>query len=93
MKFRKAFGEVIKETRYELGLTMRQVSSRGCMALSYLSEVEQGRKEASSEILECIAAGLGVPLSKLIQATAIKIRIHEPLDVADFQFDELGLVV
>ena len=93
MKFRKAFGEIVRETRNDLGLTMREVSSRGSMALSYLSEVEQGRKEASSEILECIAAGLGVPLSKLIQATAIRIRIHEPIDIADFQFDELGLVV
>lgn len=92
MKFRKAFGEIIKETRYELGLTMRQVSTRGCMALSYLSELEQGRKEASSEIMECVATGLGVPLSKLIEKTTIRIRFHEPLDVSDFQFDELALV-
>lgn len=62
------------------------------MALSYLSEIEQGRKEASSEILDCIALGLDVPLSKLIEQAAIKIRIDEPFDVRDFQFDELGLV-
>jgi transcriptional regulator with XRE-family HTH domain len=93
MKFRHALGEVIRETRQDLKLTMRDVSSRGSMALSYLSEVEQGRKEASSEILECISLGLGVPLSKLIEQAAIRIRIHEPIDVRDFQFDELGLVV
>ena len=92
MTFRKAFGEIIRETRNDLGLTMREVSSRGSMALSYLSEVEQGRKEASSEIMECVAVGLGVPLSKLIEQTSIRINIHEPFDVRDFQFDELGLV-
>jgi hypothetical protein len=42
--------------------------------------------------LECIALGLDVPLSKLIEQAAIKIRIDEPFDVRDFQFDELGLV-
>ena len=92
MKFRTALGEVIRETRQDLKLTMREVSSRGSMALSYLSEIEQGRKEASSEILDCIALGLDVPLSKLIEQAAIKIRIDEPFDVRDFQFDELGLV-
>ena len=92
MKFRTALGEIIRETRHDLNLTMREVSTRGCMALGYLSEVEQGRKEASSEILECISLGLGVPLSKLIEQTAIRMRIHEPFDVRDFQFDELGLV-
>jgi transcriptional regulator with XRE-family HTH domain len=92
MKFRYALGEVIRETRQDLKLTMREVSGRGSMALSYLSEIEQGRKEASSEILECISLGLGVPLSKLIEQAAIKIRIDEPFDVRDFQFDELGLV-
>ena len=62
------------------------------MALSYLSEIEQGRKEASSEILDCIALGLGVPLSKVIEKTTIRIRFHEPLIVSDFGFDELELV-
>jgi transcriptional regulator with XRE-family HTH domain len=92
MKFRHALGEIIRETRQDLGLTMREVSGRGSMALSYLSEIEQGRKEASSEILDCIALGLGIPLSKLIEKTTIRIRIHEPLIVSDFGFDELELV-
>ena len=89
MKFRHALGEVIRETRQDLGLTMREVSGRGSMALSYLSEIEQGRKEASSEILDCIALGLGIPLSKLIEQAAIRIRLDEPITVEDFKKPKL----
>jgi transcriptional regulator with XRE-family HTH domain len=89
MKFRRALGEVIRETRHELGLNLRDVSSRGTIALGYLSEVERGHKEASSEILECIALGLDVPLSKLIERTAIKVRLAEPLSINDFEKPEL----
>jgi transcriptional regulator with XRE-family HTH domain len=92
MKFRTALGEVIRETRQELGVSMREVAEKGCMALGYLSEIERGRKEASSEILECISVGLGISVSKLIEKTTIRIRFHEPLDVSDFEFDELELV-
>lgn len=92
MKFRQALGEVIRETRHELGLNLRDVAQRGSMALGYLSEVERGHKEASSEILECIALGLDVPLSKLIEKTAIKIRMGEPIDISDFQLDLAELV-
>jgi len=92
MKFRRALGEVIRETRHELGLNLRDVSSRGTIALGYLSEIERGHKEVSSEILEGIAFGLDVPLSKLIEKTAIKIRMSEPIDVSDFQLDLAELV-
>jgi transcriptional regulator with XRE-family HTH domain len=89
MKFRHALGEVIRETRHELGLNLREVSQLGSVALGYLSEVERGHKEVSSEILECIAKALGVSVSKLIEQTAIRIRISEPLSIADFDFLEL----
>ena len=89
MKFRRALGEVIRETRHELGLNLRDVSSRGTIALGYLSEVERGHKEVSSEILEGIAFGLDVPVSKLIERTAIKIRLDEPLSINDFEKPEL----
>jgi transcriptional regulator with XRE-family HTH domain len=71
---------------------LRDVSSRGTIALGYLSEIERGHKEVSSEILEGIAFGLDVPLSKLIEKTAIKIRMSEPIDVSDFQLDLAELV-
>ncbi len=64
---------------------MREVAQQGRMALGYLSEVERGRKEASSEILECISLGLGIPLSKLIEQAAIRIRLDEPITIDDFK--------
>jgi transcriptional regulator with XRE-family HTH domain len=89
MKFRHALGEVIRETRQDLGLNLRDVSKRGSVALGYLSEVERGHKEVSSEILDCIAEALGVPVSKLIEQTAIRIRMTEPLTISDFDLLEL----
>lgn len=87
MKFRHALGEVIRETRHDLGLNLRDVASRGTIALGYLSEVERGHKEVSSELLESIAYGLDVPVSKLIEKTTMKIKIDEPIDVRDFEID------
>jgi transcriptional regulator with XRE-family HTH domain len=89
MRFRHALGEVLRETRHEQKLNLRDVAQRGCIALGYLSEIERGHKEVSSELLECIADGLGVPVSKLIEKTAIKIRLDEPLSVEDFKKPEL----
>lgn len=68
MQYREALGNVIRETRIDKNLTLRQVSQRGIVALGYLSEVERGHKEASSEILNCIAYGLSVPVHELVIA-------------------------
>jgi len=76
MKFRHALGEVIRETRHELGLNLREVSQRGSVALGYLSEVERGHKEVSSEILDCIAEALGLPTYELIEIASWKMKIE-----------------
>ncbi len=64
--FRVILGEVLKEHRLEKSMTQRNVSEKSSVALGYLSEVERGQKEASSEILENLAYGLGVPLYQII---------------------------
>jgi transcriptional regulator with XRE-family HTH domain len=66
MKYRYALGSVIKELRNEQGLNLRQVSGKACMALGYLSEVERGQKEPSSEIVDLIASALEIPTHELI---------------------------
>lgn len=66
LNFRTALGEILREKRHELGLNLRQVSSKGFVALGYLSEVERGQKDASSETLEAIAQGLGVEVYELV---------------------------
>lgn len=47
-------------------MTLRDVSTRGTVALGYVSEVERGQKEVSSEVLEQIALALRVPVSDLV---------------------------
>jgi transcriptional regulator with XRE-family HTH domain len=64
--FRDAIGEVIREQRLANGLQLRDVSERGHLSYSFLSEVERGVKEPSSLILENIANGLGVESYSLI---------------------------
>jgi transcriptional regulator with XRE-family HTH domain len=76
MKFRTALGEILRETRHELNLTMRDVSERASVALGYLSEIERGQKEVSSEILDAIAAGLGIPTYEIIELASWKMKIQ-----------------
>jgi transcriptional regulator with XRE-family HTH domain len=64
--YRHALGEVLRERRQELGYTLRQVSDRGIIALGYLSEVERGHKEISSELLQGVAEGLRTNTHSLV---------------------------
>ncbi len=59
---RQEIGEVLRDFRQQKGRTLRQVASRASVALGYLSEVERGQKEASSEILASVAEALDVPV-------------------------------
>lgn len=61
MKIRTAYGNVIRNARVEKGLSLREASSRAHISLSYLSEVETGKKEASSEYLGAILSVLDIP--------------------------------
>lgn len=64
--FKHSLGEIIKDFRHKQNLTQRQLAAKAFISHNYLSEVERGVKELSSEILENIAAGLGVPSYELI---------------------------
>jgi len=80
MLFREALGEVLRETRLAKGMTLRQASKKGCMALGYLSEIERGQKELSSEPLRSLAYGLGIPAHELVFKTGLRMA---GLDVPD----------
>ena len=77
MRLRVALGSVIREVRLARGLTLRDVSLRGTVALGYISEVERGHKEASSEILEQIAWALNVPVSDLVVEAGRRLAEHD----------------
>ncbi len=63
---RQELGEVLRELRTDQGRTLREVSAAANVSLGYLSEVERGAKEASSELLFAICAALGAPLSAVL---------------------------
>ncbi|EOM77090.1 XRE family transcriptional regulator [Rhodococcus rhodnii] len=63
---REALGESLRRTRVAQSRTLREVSNTARVSLGYLSEVERGRKEASSELLAAICEALDVPLSDVL---------------------------
>ena len=58
---RRSIGEVLRRERQHQGRTLREVSSAARVSLGYLSEVERGQKEASSELLAAICGALDLP--------------------------------
>ena len=63
---REAIGESLRRSRVAQHRTLRDVSGLARVSLGYLSEVERGRKEASSELLAAICDALEVPLSDVM---------------------------
>lgn len=64
---------MLRQYRIDQDATLRDIAAKSTIALGYLSEIERGRKEASSEILGQLCAALGVPLSQLLLDTALRI--------------------
>lgn len=62
---REAIGDSLRRARTAQSRTLREVSGSARVSLGYLSEVERGRKEASSELLAAICDALEVPLSQV----------------------------
>ncbi|MEO3757467.1 transcriptional regulator ClgR [Mycobacterium sp. B14F4] len=63
---REVVGDVLRRARTDQGRTLREVSDAARVSLGYLSEVERGRKEASSELLSAICGALDIPLSRVL---------------------------
>jgi transcriptional regulator with XRE-family HTH domain len=63
---RTLVGEVLRRHRQGQGRTLAEVSRDACVSVPYLSEVERGRKEPSSEVLAAVCDSLGIELSDLL---------------------------
>jgi transcriptional regulator with XRE-family HTH domain len=72
--WRAAVGGVLREWRTEQGLRLADVAERAGVSTQYLSEVERGRKEASSEVLGAVTEALGSSLSELALGVADGLR-------------------
>ena len=77
MLMRELIGETLRELRFAQGRTLRDVSMDARVSLGYLSEVERGQKEASSELLASIAGALNVPLSQVLGTVSQKLVVGE----------------
>ncbi len=74
---RRELGDVLREHRRAQGRTLRDVSAGAAVSLGYLSEIERGEKEASSELLASICGALGVPLSRVLALVSHKVAETE----------------
>lgn len=70
---REVIGDVLRRARTAQGRTLREVSDSARVSLGYLSEVERGRKEASSELLNAICGALDVPLSTVLASAGDRV--------------------
>ena len=66
---RTMLGDVLRRTRLDQGRTLADVARTARVSMPYLSEVERGRKEASSEVLAAICDALYIDLADLLAAT------------------------
>ncbi len=76
---RRELGDVLREHRQEQGRTLREVSSAAKVSLGYLSEIERGEKEASSELLASVCGALGLRLSETLTLVSERVAVAEEL--------------
>src|SRR3982751_1963728 len=82
---RTQLGNTLRGHRLRQRRTLRDVSGAARVSLGYLSEIERGQKEASSELLASICEALGVPMSDLMR------EVSDELVVAEFAHAGAGI--
>lgn len=80
MTYRYALGEVLREERERRGWTLRRVADKVPMALGYLSEIERGQKELSSELLDGLTQVYGLRSSQIVIEAGIRLATWETPD-------------
>src|SRR6266487_4345227 len=74
---RHLLGDALRRLRLRQGRTLREVSAAARVSLGYLSEVERGQKEASSELLAAICGALETPLSQVFREVSDNFALAE----------------
>src|SRR3954454_18041314 len=80
---RQALGGVLRRRRVAQGRTLRDVAASARVSLGYLSEVERGQKEASSELLSSICTALEIPLSLMLREVSERVALAEGIAIPD----------
>ena len=79
---REVVGDTLRAVRLRQRRTLREVSSSARVSLGYLSEIERGQKEPSSELLGSICGALDIELSELFAEVTTTLRREEKLSAA-----------
>ena len=75
--FRRALGDALRAQRVKRGMTLRELSKEACVSLGYISEIERGQKEASSELLASLCEALDAPLSYVLREVSQRVAAEE----------------
>jgi transcriptional regulator with XRE-family HTH domain len=89
--FRRLLGEVLRSQRMRQGRTLREVSAEARVSLGYISEIERGQKEASSELLASLCAALDVPLSEVLSEVSDAVALEEAALAMQLESIESGI--
>lgn len=82
MLLRQVIGNVFRRLRRERGITLRELAELALVSVPYLSEIERGRKEPSSEILAAICRALGLDLADLLDEVQYELAgVRPPVPV------------
>lgn len=74
---RRVIGDALRARRQAQQRTLREVSTAANVSLGYLSEIERGQKEASSELLSAVCDALGTPLSEVLREVSHSVAMQE----------------
>ncbi|MFI6211421.1 helix-turn-helix domain-containing protein [Nocardia brasiliensis] len=91
---RAVYGEVLRDERLDQDRTLAEVAAEVGMSKQYLSEIERGRKEPSSEMLHSICGALGMPIESLLFRGARRLgalRRLRPRKVSETRVEMLAL--
>lgn len=77
---RRVIGDALRARRQGQHRTLREVSTAANVSLGYLSEIERGQKEASSELLAAICEALGARLSEVLGEVSDTLSLAEDMD-------------
>ncbi|MCY7401166.1 MAG: helix-turn-helix domain-containing protein [Nocardioides sp.] len=75
--FRRLLGDVLRGARMQRGMTLRELSAQARVSLGYISEIERGQKEASSELLASLCQAMDLPLSDVLRDVADAVAVEE----------------
>lgn len=77
---RNVIGDELRRRRQDQGRTLRDISGAASVSLGYLSEIERGQKEASSELIAAICGALDVSLSDILASVSTQVAHAESVE-------------